>query len=577
MKKLVYILFRLGNGALAMKRTTFKCLLTAGTVLVFITAGAFLLGFYINRPVPPPVTVGVDMPPELRKIVLQNQETALPPLRPDFREAAGRLLTPNLDMKEDLRIAALVKQNADLEITNFSHMGTAFPPPPPSGLINREDAAYDTGFFFDILRYGYTGYQYFGGDEVFLPIKDSVTERLSRMADPLPVSDYLNLLAGSLQDIIADNHFALHDVRFSAARQVPYTNEVFIVRKTESGFYTELYGETYRILKTTLQDGTPVESFMPSLTKEGEFAWVFGHLAEYDAHSRVRNIVAHLENAQTGESSSMDVLLMRINVPWHFDPRPPELRPLLETQEINGITVLENRSVQGNWQETSDMFESFTEFYESGRAMRDKPVLILDLRWHNGGQTQLVHEWITGYAGRQPNIEFALMPFSLGSFTEEELSEAYLPSVSDDSGLIIEHLPAWHARYDKWHENPERRTQWLLPEYPDGKILPNENLIIVLTDWSVSSAGEVFVAHLRQLENVLIVGTNTAGILVTGGAVRTSLPHSGLLVQLSIGNLNIRPDLSEFEGIGFMPDLWVPPRDSLERVLAFIEKYGIVE
>jgi len=41
-------------------------------------------------------------------------------------------------------------------------------------------------------------------------------------------------------------------------------------------------------------------------------------------------------------------------------------------------------------------------------------------------------------------------------------------------------------------------------------------------------------------------------------------------------SLNVRPDLSQFEGVGFAPDLWVPPDDSLNRVLRFIERYGII-
>jgi len=37
----------------------------------------------------------------------------------------------------------------------------------------------------------------------------------------------------------------------------------------------------------------------------------------------------------------------------------------------------------------------------------------------------------------------------------------------------------------------------------------------------------------------------------------------------------VHPDLSQFEGVGFLPDLWVPPGEALDRVLAFIERYGL--
>jgi len=52
------------------------------------------------------------------------------------------------------------------------------------------------------------------------------------------------------------------------------------------------------------------------------------------------------------------------------------------------------------------------------------------------------------------------------------------------------------------------------------------------------------------------------------------LPHSGLDIIFST-YMNLRPDLSLFEGVGFLPDLWVPPVESLDRVLAFVERYGL--
>jgi len=109
---------------------------------------------------------------------------------------------------------------------------------------------------------------------------------------------------------------------------------------------------------------------------------------------------------------------------------------------------------------------------------------------------------------------------------------------------------------------------------PSREPIPNDNLVIVLMDNKTASAGEWFVGHLRQLENVLFVGTNTWGVLLTGAVTRTILPRSGLEVQFGMW-LNVRPDLSQFEGIGFLPDLWVPPGEALERALAFIERYGL--
>lgn len=62
-----------------------------------------------------------------------------------------------------------------------------------------------------------------------------------------------------------------------------------------------------------------------------------------------------------------------------------------------------------------------------------------------------------------------------------------------------------------------------------------------------------------------------ATLLITTNATTTILPNSGAAMFFGT-SLNIRTDLSQFEGVGFMPDLWVPPQASLERVLRFINE-----
>jgi len=43
------------------------------------------------------------------------------------------------------------------------------------------------------------------------------------------------------------------------------------------------------------------------------------------------------------------------------------------------------------------------------------------------------------------------------------------------------------------------------------------------------------------------------------------------LTVLSFGtSLNLRPNLSQLEGVGFLPDFWVSPDMSIERILQHI-------
>lgn len=46
-----------------------------------------------------------------------------------------------------------------------------------------------------------------------------------------------------------------------------------------------------------------------------------------------------------------------------------------------------------------------------------------------------------------------------------------------------------------------------------------------------------------------------------------------ILSKMTTEALVVQRDLSNIEGIGYKPDLWVPPHRAIELVLKFIEKY----
>ena len=136
----------------------------------------------------------------------------------------------------------------------------------------------------------------------------------------------------------------------------------------------------------------------------------------------------------------------------------------------------------------------------------------------------------------------------------------------------LDSLVAAELSRDSQRQQPGISWNW--PDPFSREAIPDDSIVIILMDNYVASAGEFFVSILRRLENALFVGTNTFGVYLTAGMDVITLPRSGL--EMRIGTvLTLRPDLSQFEGVGFLPDLWVPPGESLERVLAFIERYGL--
>jgi len=488
------------------------------------------------------------IPLELHEIMLRNRTDSISmPLWP-FDETEMAFLTPNLNVENDIRIAEIVRRQAariivptvpgvsPFAIQRISHL-TSF--------IEHAKLVSEIYFMFDLLRYGYAGYQYFGGDDVFLPLRKSMLEKLEGLPNPLRVSSYLtDILVPPLRDVIADNHFMVHDRRMEAPRYTLFMNEDFVIRNTRNGFMTEVDNSAHKILEITARDGQPIEGILPTLTAQGEFAWTFGLMASVSDFN-AREMTVSFEDAITGERHSRTVHLRRI------DPLPRRTATLLSQRKIAGVTVLEH--TYG----FSYAPEVLAEFFYSGDSMRNKSLFVLDLQGHRGGFRSLRHEWLRGYAGEDSVNILALNEFGLVTFTSMELHRVPPDAVQ--------------RFVDETEIAP---PDWILPTVPPNQIIPNENLVIVLMDNETSSLGEMFVAHLRQLENVLFVGANTRGAIAFTSIVRTVMPYSELDIMFGT-TLNLRPNLSQLEGVGFMPDLWVPPGESLERVLRFIERYGL--
>ncbi len=94
--------------------------------------------------------------------------------------------------------------------------------------------------------------------------------------------------------------------------------------------------------------------------------------------------------------------------------------------------------------------------------------------------------------------------------------------------------------------------------------------LVGLIDSYAASAGEDFVKYVRQLKNVVLVGTNTCGAMLAGNVGLFTLPNAK--IGLSCGTkISLCEDLVNPDGRGLMPDLWVHPDEALERAIKYIQ------
>jgi hypothetical protein len=405
---------------------------------------------------------------------------------------------------------------------------------PPPDYLSHEMVIDEIDFLFDLLKYGYAAYQYFGGDEVFFAVKNLMLVKLKNLPDPVSNDIYANEILAVLGSVITDNHFMVHNYMLDTL-SILYMNDEYVIHKTDEGFLTKIDGRIYKFLRTDYY----ADMILPTLTEEGELAWMFGFLSGDERRWGWR-INVDFEDIATGEVLRRRITLKPVCNNYVADS-PNELYTL---SNVNGIPVLANRRLITRDEENDPPL--LRSFVDTAISVRDEPMLILDLRFHQGGDGNLVVNWFRRYTEIYGVQQSMFARADLQTFTTSTIA-------------------AWATA--------SSRVSWHVPTYINPITIANDNFVIVLMDNWNGSAGEYLIGFLRKLENVLFVGTNTSGCLLTAGICEVALPYSK--VALSFGtSLHIRPDLSPIEGIGFMPDLWVPPGESLERVLKFIERYG---
>ena len=97
----------------------------------------------------------------------------------------------------------------------------------------------------------------------------------------------------------------------------------------------------------------------------------------------------------------------------------------------------------------------------------------------------------------------------------------------------------------------------------------NDIPVYVLVDKNSASATETSIDLLRSVNNVILVGSNTDGALISGSSSEVYLPNSSLKMEIP-ADVTLRYDGEIQEAKGIYPDLWINPINSLKAVQKLI-------
>lgn len=119
--------------------------------------------------------------------------------------------------------------------------------------INKHEAIEDTEYLFSLLKFGYAGYEFFGGNDVFVPAKENIIwSVIASTGDNISINKFLDIIYSELK-FIQDSHFNIGNYKLCNYTKY-FSNEKFILHKDDIGFYAKIYGKHFYLEKVNNED-----------------------------------------------------------------------------------------------------------------------------------------------------------------------------------------------------------------------------------------------------------------------------------------------------------------------------------
>ena len=402
-----------------------------------------------------------------------------------------------------------------------------------------DDAVADAWVLFNILRYVYGGYVYFGGDDVFSAMLGDVTAEFFLLGtETISAEDFAEILHRHINQVVVDNHFWIGDRRMGLGLAYFHRFGIYYDR-TENGFRnraTDLY------LKEI--EGHDMQAVM-RLHANAEGQLFYRPVLMLDTANAARQTFFVYEDGERESRTFIRELAQR--------QRRPEL-PALE--HIGGVPIVRVMAMGFDGHENALGIQHAAPFMEFAEQLRDEPVIIVDIRGNSGGNGLLPVRWLHALTGEivpSNYIWLSARPYNSSDFDFSLSNAAQNPP---NSWRTYANAGPFGEDHTIFNTSPRR-------------IVPREQMLILLTDRETGSAAEDFVDRAFNIENTLVIGTATRGILAFDATYQSvNLPNTGIPFGLGRAMM-LWPDGHFAEGVGIQPDIWVSG-DALAVALALI-------
>jgi len=395
-----------------------------------------------------------------------------------------------------------------------------------------------------ILRYlfdnAYAGYSYWSKRQPGITGISSEIEKLASNSSKVSTNDIYNVICKGIS-AITDGHVT---IGFRQNNFTPYRhrNAYFadLVIEKRAGKYIVAESKVAGIKPGSKYSGDESMLF-PTLAPEGSACFLVGTLSVekiYDINISVNN--------------------KPVKVPVHrcrMATANPGEGNVFSKYTKNEVPVLRLANMY-----SSENDSIFRRFEAEGNTLRNCPLFIMNLIHNSGGNSVYYSNFIANLNGNNTAPMLSAIrnsPAIAQSWTW--IDTAKYPAFRS---YFLEGLKLTQQQ----KENPI--SGWSVENLLDSKLGGQyKGKMILLTNSNNMSSAEMAIAQSRCLQNVVVVGENSGGVLTFGNVRNYMLKNSHIRLSLPYC-LYYYPTLVEGEGL--KPDLWLDTDEPVEETMKWI-------
>lgn len=395
--------------------------------------------------------------------------------------------------------------------------------------VSRADALADVDLLFRALHNAYGAYYYFGADK-FAAAEAEVKAWVQKQTT-VNVEKLGQTINTALQ-FVQDAHFAIRPGEENVKQQKAWysyigTEQSFF--KDDSGYYRMIDGEKWYVDSLSNKSS----EMSPVLRANGSLGYAPTLLCHGKAGS------SDTITLRNGDGvTRTDKIVWKANESL-LDDTWDRSSACYRYLEENGILYLSIRLFDNR--RFADTV--LPEYAASGSKAKNCKLVIYDLRSNGGGDDRYARTWTQNFTGAK-SVEPKVAAGNRGSKLGNAAGFNWMSVGIFDGGVS--------------------RGNWL----------PNDIPVIVLMDSRCGSSGESALTFAKTMDNVIVIGSNSAGYQLCGNVYDYSLPCTGITACFGV-SLSFYGSMDNVDYKGYEPDLWCNPKTALQSVLNIVERYDL--